>query len=165
MEKLEIQNVLFQEKKLLNLIGKKYGKDCRLYYGNWSMKSQMKGCTPSPTSGMRRLRFEVIVVDEFKTLVTCNRCMNRLEKYRDRRGKLSYSRLCCTSCGLEKKRSKWFVDRDSNAAANILLIGTSEERPECFRRSGSSMELSVGPEGTSSDPLSAVTVDGLTAFV
>ena len=52
-------------------------------------------------------------------------------------------------------QTQWFVDRDSNAAKNI------KERPECFSRSGSSIKLLVGAEGTLSDLPSVVTVDGL----
>ncbi len=57
----------------LNRVEIKYGKDCVLYYGDWSRKDQMPGCSPSPTVGIRKLlskRFAVIEVDEFRTSVT-----------------------------------------------------------------------------------------------
>ena len=153
MEELEIQTVLFQKKysedMLLNRIEDKYGKN---YYGDWS-RSQMPGCIPSPTSGMSKMllkRFTVTYVDEFRTSVTCNRCENRLVKYRKKTGTLSHSRLCCETCGLKQKRSKKFLDRDLNAAANILWIGTSPERPSCLSRHPN--KPSVGAEGASSDP-------------
>jgi transposase len=114
-------------------------------------------------------RFEMITVDEFKTSKTCNVCLGQLKRYRKKDGKLSYSRLCCENecAGRQKKdRSKHFVDRDLNAATNILLIGTSSQRPEAMRRSlkrsmqedlqtniGPKMnKLSVDAEGTSNDP-------------
>ena len=50
-------------------------------------------------------------------------------------GKEAYSRLACMKCGINKKRLKHFVDRDLNAARNILEIGISVVRPQCFSRS------------------------------
>ena len=81
-------------------------------------------------------RFEIVEVDEFKTSVVCNTCTNRLERYHNRRGRLSHSRFCCTTCGpsLGKERKKRFVDRDINAATNILRAGMSHERPICLSR-------------------------------
>jgi len=69
----------------------------------------MKGCDPSQVVGIKKLtskRFRVIEVDEYKTLVTCNVCTERLSKYRKRDGKMSHSRLCCKNCELEDKRFK-----------------------------------------------------------
>ena len=60
-------------------------------------------------------------MDEYKTSQCCG--------YRQRDGKLSHSRLCCfncASCGLARERFKQFVDRDDNAARNILWIGNPE---------------------------------------
>ena len=76
--------------------------------------------------------------------VTCNRGINRLEKYR---GKLLYS--CLLHIMQTRKRSK-----------TVML-----PLQRTFSRSGSSMELLVGPKGTLSNPPSAGTADGLTAFV
>ena len=118
------------EDRLLNRIAENYGPNCRIFYGDWSRKTQMKGCAPSPTVGIRNIiakRFNVVGVDEYKTSITCNTCKNQLDRYRNQRGKLSYSRLYCKTCGLHQNRTKWFVDRDVNAAHNILLIGTSTE--------------------------------------
>ena len=67
--------------------------------------------------------FNVQIVDEFKTSKTCNVCFNDLETYKKRNGKNSYTRLCCTNCPLPTDREKRFVNRDVNAAANILLAG------------------------------------------
>ena len=95
----------------------------------------MKGCAPSLGVGMKKLtkkRFQVKEVAEFRTSKLCNGCFCKLEK---RDGKLSYSRLCCSNCaGRHKNRCKQFVDRDLNAAANILLVGSSRERPPEFCR-------------------------------
>ena len=124
----------------------------------------MKGCQPTPNAILKSLlskRFKVTEVDEFRTSKICNSCMGTLKSYRTRSGKLSRSRLCCESCGSEnKKLSKRFVDRDVNAALNILLIGTSPERPVAMsRRSGVPEEKtsnrSVAADRKSSDPLSS----------
>ncbi len=78
-------------------------------------------------------------------------------------------------CRRYKNRSKRFADRDLNAAANILLIGTCKERPLAFgrtrKRKGSEEEyvshkktkLSVDAERTLSDPvpLTSKDVNGL----
>ena len=129
------------EDRLLNRIAETYGDTCKIYYGNWSRNDQMPGCHPSPNKGIRTLlakRFEIVEVDEFRTSVVCNTCTNRLERYRNRRGRLSHSRLCCTTCrpSLGKERKKRFVDRDINAATNILWAGMSHERPICLRSLG-----------------------------
>ncbi len=122
------------EDRFLNRIADRYGKDCRVYHGD------CRGCNPSPTVGVRHLvskRFAVVDIDEFRTSVTCNVCKSKLSRYTNRRGRLLHSRLCCSTCGLEGNRSKRFVDRDINAAANVLWAGASPERPPCLRRSTS----------------------------
>lgn len=99
------------EQRLLNRIA----EDCEIMYGNWSRKTQMKGCQPTPNATLKSMlskRFRVTTVDEFRTSITCNSCMGTLKSYRTRSGKLSRSRLYCESCGGEnRKLSKRFVDR------------------------------------------------------
>lgn len=66
------------EHRLLDRIARHYGEGCKIHNGNWSRNTQMKGCTPTPNMGMKRLlsqRFRVVEVDEFKT---CNSCMGSL---------------------------------------------------------------------------------------
>ena len=147
------------EQRLLNKIAEKYGEDCEIMYGNWSRKTQMRGCQPTPNTTLKSMlskRFRVTEVDEFKTSRTCNFCMGTLKSYRTRSGKLSRSRLCCESCGGENgKLSKRFVDRDVNAALNILLVGTSPSRPSAMSRPvAPTPNRPVAADRTSSDPLS-----------
>ena len=73
-----------------------------------------------------------IEVDEFKTSKLCNKCKSILENYQKKDGKPCYTRLVCLKCALKGKR-KHFVDRDVNAAKNILEIGKSIRRPLCFK--------------------------------
>lgn len=158
------------EDRFLDRLSATYGKCCRIFYGDWSMKDQLRECEPSPTVGLRKAlkkKFTVTNVDEYLTSRTCNKCMGRLSSYAKRDGKRSYSRLCCKNCRSHPYRSKLFVDRDVNAAANILLVGNSLPlRPEAMRRNrkrSREEEYStgctkrnrpaVGAAGTSSDPL------------
>jgi hypothetical protein len=67
------------EQRLVQNIEQKFGPRDRiaLAIGNWSRKSQMRGCAPSPVVGMTNLlrkHFCVYVVDEFKTTKTCSKC-------------------------------------------------------------------------------------------
>lgn len=56
--------------RLLNLIGKTYGKDCKLIMGDWSPSIQMKNFVSTPMIGLKRKvrkKFEIINIDEFNT--------------------------------------------------------------------------------------------------
>ncbi len=76
-------------------------------------------------------------VDEFRTSKTCNACLGELRRYRKRGGRLSHSRLFCPTCSSRMGRP-FFVDRDVNAATNILRAGgTSPSRPEALSRGNS----------------------------
>lgn len=91
-------------------------------------------------------RFSISLVDEFRTSKTSQ----ELKRYRKKDGRLSYSRLYCT-CGSETshKLSMRFVDRDLNAAANILLAGTSPSRPAYL----SQARKRLSEDGRSQSPL------------
>ena len=119
--------------RLLDRIALSYGEDCVIYFGDWSRSDQMRGCDPTPAKGMRdlvRKRFTVESVDEFRTSKMCSSYHEPLERYINRRGKYSRSRLFCSSekC-ISSSRRKRFVDRDYNAASNILTAGESLNRP------------------------------------
>ncbi len=61
----------------------------------------MKGCSPSPVIGMRKIlakRFRVKEVDEFKTSKICNACSGELSSYRKKDGKL-YTVCACAPIG------------------------------------------------------------------
>lgn len=116
-----------------------------IYLGDWSRTDQLKGCALSPTTGLRKMltrQFSrVIVVDEFRTSLMCNACQKELQKYRHKNdNKMSYSRLCCVNCSIEKKMQKRFVDRDVNAAKNILLVGISRSMPTVFEKEQSTVQ-------------------------
>ena len=125
------------EERFLQRVQTTYGKKTTIYYGNWSRKTQIRGCTPSPVVGIRKKlqeKFHVVVTDEYMTSRTCNRCLGELTSYHRKNGTKSCSRLCCAKCGHQKGRLRHFVDRDVNAAANILVVGLSDCPPRPFRR-------------------------------
>lgn len=99
---------------------------------------------------MKRLlskRFRLEEVDEYLTSKTYNRFFEKLNRYRWSDGTLSYTRLRCPNlnCGGERvKLCPQFVDRDKNAAANILLVGASCERPKAFCRASKRPAYSAG---------------------
>ena len=119
-----------------NRISEYYGEDCMVNYGNWSSKKHSKGHQPTQTSGIRALiskRFKTSVVDEFRTSKYCHGCTGVLKQYHKLNGRLSYRRLFCGTCAVRGKRKK-FLDKDENAAMNILIGGTSTTRPPYMRR-------------------------------
>ena len=110
-------------------------------------------------------------VDEYRTSITCNWCMRELRSYKKRDGRRSYTRLVCMNCGRGQNRSVQLMDRDINAAANILLIEmTLPARPEAFRRQKKrtredSDDATVGAVGPSSDPLEIIMVSKFTTGI
>ena len=145
---------------MFNRLEKTFGPDCKLYYGGWSSKCQQKGCTPVPNTGLRlklKKRFVLQDVDEFRTSKICNGCFEELRKYTKKGGRLSYSRLFCPTCSTKLGRPI-FVNRDVNAASNILLAGTAPCRPSILSRSCSlssskvtTASQDVGEKSTSVD--------------
>lgn len=136
------------EDKFLNRIEETYGKseDLLLCYGNWSRTKHMKHIIPTQNIGLRRIiekKFNVVLVDEFRTSKLCSHCGNDLENYKN-----IHRLLVCKDCykGNVKKRkcngseSKkvTFMNRDMNACVNILTIShewiKNQKRPERFCR-------------------------------
>lgn len=141
--KLKWRSWIYQRKsedKFLNSIESKYGdrKDLLLCYGNWSNNKQMKYIMPTKGIGLRRLinkKFDVVLVDEYKTSKLCSKCNCDLENYK----KLHRVLVCrnCKSSGLESKNST-FINRDINACINIISISDNwinlKKRPLSFCR-------------------------------
>lgn len=58
------------ESKMLNTIGKLFGEDCTIIYGDYSEKNQMKNFISTPGISLKRKiadRFKVYNIDEFRT--------------------------------------------------------------------------------------------------
>ena len=114
------------EDKMLNEIGKKFGKNLLLGLGDWSVNSsyQMKGCMPTPNKGIAKLlkkRFEVISIDEYNTSKLYNRDLSKeLTNVKVKRGKKSKS--IHTLLTPTRNPNGVILNRDRNACKNILLI-------------------------------------------
>jgi hypothetical protein len=115
------------EDKFLNNIEDTYGKkeDLLLCYGNWSNNKQMKYIMPTKGVGLRRTiekKFNVLLVDEFRTSKLCSKCNCNLENYNN----LHRVLVCrgCKSSGSESKNTT-FMNRDMNACVNMLHISNS----------------------------------------
>ena len=113
-----------------------------LCYGNWSNNKQMKYIMPTKGVGLRRViqkKFNVVLVDEFRTSKLCSRCNCELEHYNN----LHRVLVCrnCKSSGSESKNTT-FMNRDMNACMNMLHISKSwiqsKMRPEQFCRTSNS---------------------------
>ena len=92
---------------------------------------------PTKGVGLRRIiskKFNVVLMDEFKTSKLCSCCHCELENYKlTEREKEEYEKhhkksinklhrlLICKNCGLENKNSV-FMNRDMNACINILNL-------------------------------------------
>ena len=105
---------------------------------------------------MSRARVTVVMVDEFKTSITCHRCQGRLVNMRaakttrikwrqgvktttEMHGQKVHAILHCKSSGCCKASTQNTMDRDVNASQNILNIGVCElegkPRPAAMCRS------------------------------
>jgi len=133
------------EDNFLNNIKKKFGNknDILICYGNWSNTKQMKYTMPTKGVGLRKIiekKFNIVLVDEFKTSKLCSKCHNELENYTNN-GKKIHRLLVCNNCnknsGSESKQSI-FMNRDINACVNMLNICKTwinkKIRPKMFCR-------------------------------
>ena len=156
--KLKWRTWIYQRKsedKFLNRIENTYGnkKDLLLCYGNWSNNKQMKYIMPTKGVGLRRTiekKFNVVLVDEFRTSKLCSKCNCELESYNNLHRVLACRG--CKSSGSESKNTT-FMNRDMNACMNMLHISNSwiqsKMRPKNFCRTSdpdfSLEEIKRGP--------------------
>jgi len=136
------------EVKLLNEIENTYltkeeikqGKKLLILHEDYSRTSQMKGCIPTPNIGLKKLllsRFDMVDVNEFNTSKLYNKTKKEMENViikRTKRRKHLHEILTLK----EETKCRIFVNRDTNACKNILLLGKcyleSQTRPEEFTR-------------------------------
>jgi len=145
--KLKWRTWIYQRKsedKFLHRIEETYGnkEDLLLCYGNWSNNKQMKYIMPTKGVGLRRViqkKFNVVLVDEFRTSKLCSKCNSILENAKINNKKLHRVLVCrgCKSSGSESKNTT-FMNRDMNACMNMLHISKSwiqsKMRPKIFCR-------------------------------
>jgi hypothetical protein len=129
---------------MLNEIEQKFGSrdEVLLGLGNWSnnQTKQMKGCMPSPNKGIYRIlsqRFDIVEVDEFKTSKIYNDDLSQeLVNLKVKKGK--HFRSVHSLLTLTGKKDGVILNRDKNAAKNILLILSThmknQMRPAAFCR-------------------------------
>ena len=109
-----------------------------LSYGNWSNNKQMKYIVPTKGIGLRKSiqkKYNVVMVNEFKTSKLCSKCEKPLENYRGLHRVLVCRDYKCNGC--ESKRIT-FINRDMNACMNMINISksfiNSRNRPIHFCR-------------------------------
>lgn len=156
--KLDFRRHIFtlqSEAKLLNEIENKYlteedkknGKKLLIFFGNWSISTQMKGKMSTPEIGMKRLlhsRFEILETDEFRTSKLYNKTFKELTNVKVRKGK--HSKSLHQVLTLKEETEKCIrVNRDKNACMNILLLGKyyleHQSRPKEFQREKQKTEI------------------------
>ena len=129
------------EDNFLNRIEDTFGykDDILLFYGDWSNNKQMKYIMPTKGVGLRRIikkKFDVVLIDEFRTSKLCSKCYNELSNY-----KHIHRLLVCQGCnksnGSESKNVT-FMNRDMNACMNMIYLSNEwinkKVRPEMFNR-------------------------------
>jgi len=136
------------EVKLLNEIENTYltkeeikqGKKIVILHGDYSRTSQMKGCISTPNIGMKKLllsRFDIVEINEFNTSKLYNKTLKEMENVSVKRKKHKKS-LHEILTPTEETKCRIFVNRDTNACKNILLLGKcyleSQTRPEEFTK-------------------------------
>jgi hypothetical protein len=130
----EIENTYLSKEEI------KQGKKIVILHGDYSRTTQMKGCISTPNISMKKLllsRFDIVEVNEFNTSKLYNKTLKEMENISVKRKKHKKS-LHEILTPKEETKCRIFVNRDTNACKNILLLGKcyleSQTRPEEFTR-------------------------------
>jgi hypothetical protein len=144
-------NTQKSEQKMLKNFENKFGsaKDVLVVMGDYDKGSHnMKGKEPTICKKFRRLfknkGYEIYLVNEFRTSITCNGCLEELEKFKMNPSKKPKNKgeLCLCHgllrCQSVKHKSEVYHNRDKNAVQNMLNIVKSifetGKRPTIFSR-------------------------------
>jgi hypothetical protein len=145
----EIENIYLTKEEI------KKGKKIVILHGDYSRTTQMKGCISTPNIGMKKLllsRFDIVEVNEFNTSKLYNKTLKEMENVSVKRKKHKKS-LHEILTPKEETKCRIFVNRDTNACKNILLLGKcyleSQTRPEEFTRKVIKSEKVKKPKKTS----------------
>lgn len=138
------------ESKLVKRIKDKFdpdgnGTNIVLAYGNWKETRQMKGCQPSPTTGIKRTlmqHFKVVTVPEYNTTITCSKCNQPtmdsfIERVRKKRKKRRRRRPPSPSTLLLLPEE---LETTSTTTAETVLAATSTTSTTSKTREGDRME-------------------------
>jgi hypothetical protein len=133
------------EDEFLNKAKEKFGNKV-LAYGDWKGNNFLRNQTSSLGIGMKKLlarKFKIFSVDEFRSskLHCLEGCNHPLEN-ESKGGVKKHRLLVCSRCSqqnvISQRNSNYFVNRDVNAATNILQLGKLSLRnlhvPFCFQR-------------------------------
>ncbi len=132
------------EDKLLNEIENKFGKNCKIQYGNWNVTKQMRNFISTPGIGLKRKvaeRFSVYNLDEFRTSClnykTETKCENLYVQFEADKKEESRKLHAVLTYQMENKRYGC-VNRDLNSVKNMKKIVDywfiHKERPLRYRR-------------------------------
>jgi hypothetical protein len=143
--KKKVFNRKRSEDEFLNKVKEKFGNKV-LAYGDWKGSNFLKNQTSSLGIGMKKLlarKFKIFSVDEFRSskLHSLEGCNHPLEN-ESKGGVKKHRLLVCSRCSqqnvISQRNSNYFVNRDVNAATNILQLGKLSLRnlhvPFCFQR-------------------------------
>lgn len=138
------------ESKLVNNIKSKFKekKEIALIYGDWSRKSQMKGCISVPNIGIKLMLakyFKILNIDEYKTSkidrYTLKENVNaevKDVKKSIKKGKEIYKKIHAVLVSKIDEKQKRYQNRNRNSVLNMELIFDtyikSGKRHEIFSR-------------------------------
>ncbi|NBX51575.1 hypothetical protein EBT25_17000, partial [bacterium] len=128
----------------LNKLGKTFGNDAIIAYGDWSRTTQMKHFIPTKGVGLRKLiakKFQTVSINEFRTSKLCCKChceLCHLQVKDNDRNKKVFRCLVCKGCESSESKQSIFVTRDLNSANNIRQLALDwlnvRKRPDVFNR-------------------------------
>ena len=129
----------------LHKIKETFGENMLIGYGNWSRSSQMKHTMPTMNKGLRKVihkRYDTITINEFYTSQKCCECRQKINHYKDKKGKEIYRLFTCSNCVSCENKNVVFRTRDKNSAINILKLTEcwikNQSRPVEFQKQASS---------------------------
>jgi len=123
------------------------GYQLLILYGNHSRTQMMKGCTPCPGIGLKRMLskyFKILEVDEYCTSIIHHKRHERMTNLVVRQG--HHNRKVHKILTLQEDTARRiFINRDYNASRNILNIGCEylkhQTRPLAFCRNQKKEDL------------------------
>ena len=118
--------------KFLSSLQDESGRRTVIAYGSAKFSSTNKGELAAPTTRLYNAcvrHYKTVLVDEFRTTQIHYKTDERLSKVYEDGKEVRGLRWCSSTIGCK------FIDRDINAALNMLRCYMCEERPQALRRS------------------------------
>lgn len=120
-------NTQKSESKMIKNFENKYGKPENniIILGDYDKKDHMKGKEPTITKRIRRIfrnhKYEVFLINEFRTSKLCYKCENECVNFKERE-KHSYNGLVWDLTRCNNVKCKLIHNRDHNATKNMYKI-------------------------------------------